>query len=405
MSFRNMYEVLEDKLSQENQVQTEAEPMDSDSDSDSGSESSFSHEDEDNLPDPWSITRVDLGRFESYVGGRPIFSKDLLRQVSEARKRIIEGKYKTSLEIPDVRGQLQVIWQPPEGGREVESVTVEFLNHVELHPGFNPPECSPTVKLLQKYNGHTRHIPSPIVLRDTPGVQDLEHLGEETIKSWNAMLVKIAGTWRASLSRKKLLEKLAGLMTKNTKITKIVGFGLGSLEMSGDKQHILQYLTAATIAGFLNQEYRRLEPNHEDMEIALQDPAYTSLDRYFLPRCYGRTRIVENPDGFLEIDEHTLVMAPFLPIEVPFLQICADIPGGPAGIFCNKIGSSKRPGFSIHQRSSPRVEKMLEGYDRIYFRDHFMEEDVRKAVDCKHYWYWLTGMQLHLRRRQAETDV
>ncbi|KAF2681521.1 hypothetical protein K458DRAFT_391905 [Lentithecium fluviatile CBS 122367] len=66
----------------------------------------------------------------------------------------------------------------------------------------------------------------------------------------------------------------------------------------------------------------------------------------------------------LQIDEHSLVVVPFVPMDVPLMQIVADMfpPGqGPAGFIVNEIDISPgRELYCYNGRSSPGVERLLQ---------------------------------------------
>ena len=77
-------------------------------------------------------------------------------------------------------------------------------------------------------------------------------------------------------------------------------------------------------------------PLNEPITIIAQDPVYTRDDVTILSHLPVRISIVSDPDGFLAIDESTLVMS--LYPNVPVKQIVADLAAegkGPAAMFWN----------------------------------------------------------------------
>lgn len=124
-------------------------------------------------------------------------------------------------------------------------------------------------------------------------------------------------------------------------------------------------------------------------------------DRILLHRAgyKGKITLVENPDGFLQVDRHTLVVGAFLPIGVPMVQICLDIAGerGPAGFITDKmVLEEDKECFSVHDRASPRVVRMLGKYNKHGFEDHVLDEDLVKET-CPLGSYWLKRMEIFLK--------
>jgi hypothetical protein len=89
------------------------------------------------------------------------------------------------------------------------------------------------------------------------------------------------------------------------------------------------------------------------IEILLQDPDYKERDWILLRELHGAMGctasseicFVEDPNGFLAIDSNTLVIAPYLPIHFPWLQIIADLfasGSGPAVIMGDNIGVDRK---------------------------------------------------------------
>ncbi|KAH3979317.1 hypothetical protein HBI25_121700 [Parastagonospora nodorum] len=146
-------------------------------------------------------------------------------------------------------------------------------------------------------------------------------------------------------------------------VRKVVCFGLGSLRFKEDLTSCLnQHFFAFHIASRLNAVRNEHDGN---VRVLLQDLGYTPLDKLLLAEGYtgGQLGFVCEPDGLLEIDEHTMVIGIYLPMYFPLLQICADI-ARPVAIITDRVkADTKKSKYSWRDRDSPRVARMLENYE------------------------------------------
>ncbi|KAL4930382.1 SRR1 family protein [Aspergillus undulatus] len=225
--------------------------------------------------------------------------------------------------------------------------------------------------------------------------------------------------------------KVSGKLTKN--VRKIVGFGLGSLGCLGDEFHCVrahaQHAAVKTMARVLGKGSRKetgamhfngtghangylnghsdikidRDPstttstspsngnatgmNHDtrdkdsDPEIKCyaQDPAYNDVDMTLL-RSIG-IEPLDDPKGFLEIDEHTLVFS--VSPNVPVKQIVADV-AWPGAMIWNTVAreeevtqweKKERDGEEFWvvpfttDPDSPRVRDMVQHYASVPLRD------------------------------------
>jgi hypothetical protein len=120
------------------------------------------------------------------------------------------------------------------------------------------------------------------------------------------------------------------------KIRKIVAFALGSLRynvVNGSlnvARPATQHAMVLGIASVLRETHGR------EIKCYLQDPIYNSVDKEFL-ESKGFT-ILQDPKGFLEVDEETLVVS--ISPNVPVKQIIADMPW-PAAMIWNTVKPEK----------------------------------------------------------------
>jgi hypothetical protein len=109
-------------------------------------------------------------------------------------------------------------------------------------------------------------------------------------------------------------------------ITKIVCFGLGSLVRSWANT---QHAAVESLIGYFK------EKTGHDVCCYAQDPGYSDIDEEFLKRTIG-IDIIEDPKGFLEVDENTFVIS--ISPDVPVKQIVSDLQR-PAAMLWITVGS------------------------------------------------------------------
>ena len=166
-----------------------------------------------------------------------------------------------------------------------------------------------------------------------------EHADNKKLSRMRCLMRRYQKHWDESGARQILLDRLQNL--KHTaRITNIVCIALGTLQ--GEKawgagpreQHIM--------ASFLAQELTRMYeeqgmPRQEPITIVAQDPAYTALDRQLLSELPVPIKTVQDPKGFLVINESSLVFSvrPVVPIKQIIADLASEAPDGkgPAAMF------------------------------------------------------------------------
>lgn len=146
-------------------------------------------------------------------------------------------------------------------------------------------------------------------------------------------------TWDASESFKKL-EHCIRLANLPGPITKVVAFALGSMQ---DNDHgetpefsAYQHALLLNLKKFLCQK----EEISGRLFCYAQDPAYGAVDRSILQE--SGVTVVDDPQGFLEVDEETVVIScrPNIPVK----QIIADT-ALPAMMIWDKVTAEKVEGL------------------------------------------------------------
>ncbi|KNG91420.1 hypothetical protein ANOM_000467 [Aspergillus nomiae NRRL 13137] len=142
--------------------------------------------------------------------------------------------------------------------------------------------------------------------------------------------------WLESSGRQSLVHHLATLKT-TAKIRKIVCFGLGSLGRRCGYHCTRAHTQHAAVETMVASLAKRGLNDNQEIKCYAQDPVYDEVDQEFL-RSIGITPL-EDPKGFLQVDEHTLVFS--VSPNVPVKQIVADL-HWPAAMIWNTVTSSEK---------------------------------------------------------------
>ncbi|CAN9222805.1 unnamed protein product [Alternaria alternata] len=163
----------------------------------------------------------------------------------------------------------------------------------------------------------------------------------------------------------------------------------------------------------LNQFYHQTNSNRPAIKLVLQDPNYEIKDHQILKRLSNdgdNISFVSDPEGLLAIDAGTLVVTAFLPVQMPLVQVIADLfskdpTEGPAAIICDimTVDVEKRE-YSLSDRASPAVARFLTNhYEKAEdgFDDHGLEDELMADAygdDWENRFYWLNWMDLWVRK-------
>lgn len=138
------------------------------------------------------------------------------------------------------------------------------------------------------------------------------------------------------------LNSLDMLQKDASRIKKIVAFACGSITHPGEwsrARSCYQHGLIKTLREILTQARHddinlTREQREEQIQSFIQDPAYTHIDREVLQDNYAIATIIDNPEGFLEVDDSTLVLS-FSP-NVPVRQVVVDI-AKPAVVIWDRV--------------------------------------------------------------------
>ncbi|KAL4865410.1 hypothetical protein BDV12DRAFT_174676 [Aspergillus spectabilis] len=154
-----------------------------------------------------------------------------------------------------------------------------------------------------------------------------------------------------------------------TNIRKIIGLGCGTMSLPDGIPHF-SYGPAFQHALLLTTQRLLQEKCDDEIICGVQDPGYTDRDTPVL-RSYG-IKILQDPEGFLEIDDSSLVFA--CAPNVPVKQIVTDI-ARPAMLIWDRVDKEDLPGgVLLTDPDSARVREMIsQSYDTVGFPhdEHF----------------------------------
>ncbi|KAL2126354.1 hypothetical protein VTI74DRAFT_1133 [Chaetomium olivicolor] len=106
------------------------------------------------------------------------------------------------------------------------------------------------------------------------------------------------------------------------------------------------------------QQHRPENGPQPQIQCFAQDPLYTDTDKEVLERV--GVSVVQDPRGFLEVDDQTVVVS--IAPNIPVRQIIADI-APPAALIWNRVtGDVKDGGHGVTDPESPRLWAMMQGH-------------------------------------------
>ena len=367
---------------------------------------------------------VDLVSQENAINKAPIFTRPLLESLKTQVDQI-----KQELSIPPSQRTLDKLFAPgPQekshkiwdscGKNNATSISVHYFARVELDPSFQHAYGSHTdqIQLMRSYNkssGKEDHFTFPYAINTYRRLFSNEHRSNEKMKTYWHSLVRTRKLWMASSSRFLIRELFTSLANTHAPITKVVCFGLGAINMNKSfYQSSIQYMTVFTIIAALQDAYKKTDPECAGIKLLLQDPNYETRDCQLIRELWAGNKddlvFVSDPDGLLAIDASTIVVSAYLPIQVPLVQIIADLfhgqPGaGPAMVIGdNMVLDPDKTLYSLADRAAPHVarffdqqyEKVDSGFGDYELEGEFMEDVFGENWNDKRRYYWLNHMAL-----------
>ncbi|KAK2880150.1 hypothetical protein FQN49_000529 [Arthroderma sp. PD_2] len=259
-----------------------------------------------------------------YDDGVPFFTKAVLREIYEQIKDPLE------------EGQTILV-------RGLDGELVEFDVETGVSRGASPPSlehvstkphiCYQSMQLFKQ-----QATPGPFaycnlkIYHDTTLRDKVTEESVVTMPTSNYSLVKARfdkslSLWESSRACRQLTTTVSNMIfPRDFKIDKIIGFACGPISHAKSNRHDKLSLALREKSFFQHGLLRTLqktlqEEGFHNIDIFVQDPAYTDVDCEVLSD-YGIITL-DDPEGFLALDDRSLVMScdPGIPVK----QIVADI--------------------------------------------------------------------------------
>ncbi|PWY77016.1 hypothetical protein BO70DRAFT_339585 [Aspergillus heteromorphus CBS 117.55] len=292
-----------------------------------------------------------------YNSGKPLFPRVLLEDLN---RQIEAGQESVRIDdLDDVTTSYSLL--VPASCSDIASTycigyaSIQLMTYI--HPSF-------TTMIVPD--------PSPVSISYT----HYPNVPESTLEEVRGAFGQIRSHWERSETCQKLQGQLFS-MESSTQIRKIVAFGLGTLAkvQKGrlSTSSYVQHAAIKTMATVLSPD------GGEEIQCYAQDPWYDAMDVAFLTSI-GIT-VVNDPKGFLEIDESTLVFS--VCPNVPVKQIVADVQW-PGAMIWNTVCEGEETkqwrkrlssgeefwlGPLITDPDSPRVCDMVRHYNKMPLYD------------------------------------
>ncbi|KZN88559.1 hypothetical protein EN45_071340 [Penicillium chrysogenum] len=156
-------------------------------------------------------------------------------------------------------------------------------------------------------------------------------------------------SWEESVTRANFEEILKE--AEGHKINNVVGLACGSLSRPYRYNSAVQHALLITVKNWL--ETNGLD--EKELSCYAQDPEYTDVDRRILHDV--GFQVVDDPDGFLKVDEQSIVLS--IAANIPVKHIIADI-ARPAIVIWLEVEETNND--RLLDPDSERTMKMMEGY-------------------------------------------
>ena len=138
-------------------------------------------------------------------------------------------------------------------------------------------------------------------------------------------------SWESSKHYRSLLAAISSIR-HSLKVTKIVAFACGTMSDCEYEDARRASASQHAMVSVLRECFRSNGQETDTIDCFVQDPSYSNVDKEILKN--NEITVIEDPEGFLEVDRFTLVVscAP----DVPVRQIVTDL-ARPAVMIWDKI--------------------------------------------------------------------
>ncbi|KIX05454.1 uncharacterized protein Z518_06326 [Rhinocladiella mackenziei CBS 650.93] len=290
-----------------------------------------------------------------YDAGVPIYSKEMIRDVVD---QLQSGHQKVL-----VRGlDGNIVGFHIETGQISDSIDgfdfvigAPFIMFVSpqalIHQAFGYVHRIAYCSLQIFHNLEKRHRLTNEIVHVTPRLspKQAEDFFETNKQAWATHEVR--GQLQSMLSSKSL-----------SHVNKIVAFACGTMALTDQESWSIRSTYQHALITTLRDDLSELQQTQHSIQCCAQDPAYTDTDRDILQK--SGINVLDNPQGFLEVDDSTVVLS--FGAEVPVRQIIADI-ARPAMMIWDRSQYTEDE-LNKTDPDSPRLTEMIQNfYEEIDF--------------------------------------
>ncbi|KAL5344101.1 hypothetical protein BJX70DRAFT_393522 [Aspergillus crustosus] len=307
-----------------------------------------------------ALSRID----EWHDSGKPFFTKESIREVHDQLREqpksgdrlLVKGLDGVDVAFEIRRGDRRACNDNDELTYQVEQPGIEYVSYQSLKARIQSNRESPHLAFCNLRIQHTltrRSLATgkEVLDFDLRSQDVVSHVFDTALRIWEE-----SEAW-AQVKTTILFSPAA------TKVRKIIGLGCGTMGLPDGIPHF-SYGPAFQHAFLLTMKRLLQENCIGEIMCGVQDPMYSDKDRVAL----GVRGIVvlDDPKGFLEVDDTSLVFA--CAPDVPVKQIVADI-ARPAVLIWDRVEEEdlQRP-VLLTDPDSDRVRKMIsQSYDTVDF--------------------------------------
>ncbi|KAH8789097.1 hypothetical protein F5882DRAFT_438708 [Hyaloscypha sp. PMI_1271] len=313
-----------------------------------------------------------------YLSGAPVFTREIIQDVGQQLRKL-EGKF-GKVFIRGLDGVMvefaietgRILPSQPDTEFVIGAPFIYYCSIQELTSinDFSIPRIASSSLRIYHY----------MALRNKFTKENLDVVPTESLKDTKNIFKTNQKQWEDS-EQCKQLTSIVQSINISVDIQQIVAFACGSIRDDSEQQtprSSFQHVLVLTLRNILSKKQEDLG----DISCYAQDPAYSEVDILIL-RENGIT-VLDDPEGFLKVDDSTLVISCAAQVQVR--QITLDL-ARPAAMIWDRIEEHDRDSLWADPDSS-RIRKMiLEFYDAFEIpggREDFGDVVlyIRRATDA-----------------------
>ncbi|KAI0836783.1 hypothetical protein F5Y06DRAFT_273355 [Hypoxylon sp. FL0890] len=269
-----------------------------------------------------------------YKAGTPLFTKAAIRRLAEDLDAFTKGELEDN----------QIVLPSLDGNDVRYTISPGFSSGIMYRPRIDYRPYEYLIYDGSLWSPRFRYLPLHVCYMDIPQEHDPAHTTEDVSRLFDSKRKE----WESSEHHAQVQRLLASVKIPSD-IKKVIGFALGSLVLNRARPRcMIQHSILLSIHEWASA----IMEGKTKPQCYAQDPVYTDQEKEVL-ETRGVT-VLEDPKGFLEADESSIVLT--ISPNVPVRQIITEI-SRPAMIIWDR--PQVYPGTRTTDPVSPRVIDML----------------------------------------------